>query len=349
MVARRCSRAVVLLALASACGQGAPPAGGSDGLPSALVGPFRLLRKGAKGKSAPQVLTTSGGKWFNPSALDLDGAQATLPLAMYVDTGDPRSIVRFELPFGPSVAGAGASRVSVLTASLPWEGKEVAHPFAMRVGDEVWLYYAASGCVGRAVSKDGLSFEKHPDPVLCGNKDAAPWENGALTGPAVYRARDGSYRLLYESGGQIGEATSPDGVVFVRTGAPLLSPAPSAEPFDDVAVGDPHPLLGQTPEGEPVTYVYYTGTSSTKHTGIGLAARFGDAGPLVRAVQPVLTRYEARSPSVIRNGPVTLLYAGGRTLEASDTSLGGVVGAIAPATTELPGGDAEPPEEAAAP
>jgi hypothetical protein len=206
------------------------------------------------------------------------------------------------------------------------------------------MYYEASGCVGRAVSGDGgQTFVKDPtSPVLCGSDD---WEGGALGAPAVFRGFDGKIHLLYGASGAIGEAISEDGVVFQRPrGAPLLTragapPLPEGaeldEVFDSAAVGEPDALTVRSGLERPITLIYYTGTNRLGRTAVGLAARLGDDGVVSRNPAPVLARYDARGPSVLRLAGFTLLYVAGRSSEVSPTWQSVILGAVAPADRSL--------------
>lgn len=339
LAARRSSLALAAVALLGAgCGTGASSAGGDRDLPTAMAGPFRLLRKGETGNTAPFVLDRSA-PWEAPSALDLDGDPATPAVALYVSWGATLSAIsRYEAPDGIT-AGKTVATV-VLAGDEDWEKPSgVGHPSVLRVGDEVWLYYAAGGCLGRAVSTDnGVTFTRSPSgPMLC----AGPaWEGGALTAPGVHVGFDGRFHLLYGAAGAIGEAVSDDGVTFARVGeGPVLSA--SGVDFDAAAVGEPCVVTTTSPLGRPITMLYYSGHTSsdpsTDRLATGLAGRFGDTGPFERSTAPVLTRNDAHGPSVLRRGDVTVLYAAGRSSEVPGATWKSViVGGVAPADRSLP-------------
>jgi hypothetical protein len=320
------------------CGTQAPTAGGDRDLPNAGLGPFRVLRKEESRRVAPFVLDASP-PWYAPSALDLDGDPATRPVALYVGGG--KRIDRIVLPDSVS---APPERTAALSPDLPWEGASVGDPSALREGPEVWLYYAANGCVGRAVSTDnGVTFLKDGDPVLCG-QGGPVWEKGALGAPSVIRGFDGRFHLFYGAAGAIGEAVSVDGQRFSRVGSgPVLEATPASGPvpavdggvdevFDDQAVGDPCALTTTTALGRQVTYLYYTGTSRLSRHGIGAAARLGDEGAFNRNSTPALARYDAQAPSVLRFTDFTLLYASSLSSEAATKVNQVILGAVAPAT-----------------
>lgn len=342
MIARRV--APLLLGLA-ACGTSAPPAGNDDSVnPNARLGPFRPLRKPAEGTSAPQIAPASR-KWEHPSVRAKSDDPADLALELLVDTGAPRVIVAFDLAGGPMKRASISDAKTVLSHAvdpLAWESDDVAHPFLLAAEGGDRLYYASGGCVGVAVRGGDGAFTKRPEPCLCAG--GATWEGGAVVAPAVLRV-GGAWTMFYESGGAIGEATSDDGLTFTRAGgAPVLTPrAPTGpladggvdDPFDDARVGDPHALLGASSEGRRVVHVYYTGENRLGATAIGLASRF-DGGALTRSTAPVFTRYDARGPSVVQKGALTLLVTGGRTNEAQATTAGGVLVGLAPATAAMP-------------
>ncbi len=58
-------------------------------------------------------------------------------------------------------------------------------------------------------------------------------------------------------------------------------------PFDDASVDDPFVVTRTTPAGRFVVQVLYTGHDKDGVTAIGLAARYGDEGPLDRQSLPV--------------------------------------------------------------
>lgn len=89
--------------------------------------------------------------------------------------------------------------------------------------------------ISHAVSPDGISWTKTPQPVLLPGP-AGSWDRGYVAAPHVIY-HNGLYRMWYRGaadlttldGAAIGYATSPDGVTWTRQGAgPVLSPAGGA-------------------------------------------------------------------------------------------------------------------------
>ncbi len=224
----------------------------------------------------------------------------------------------------------------VLSASLPWEGDNLTGPSALWVGSEVYLYYASAGGIGLARSSDGLSFEKEPSPVLA-RDPSVRWETTAPAAPSVAELPDGSFDMMYAAGLSIGEAVSQDGVHFTRVDAdpttaevdPVLTPlgygavaslseaglaeAGASLPFDMAQVADPCVLPTTSPAGRFVVRVLYTGYdgapgAATRSSAIGLAARFGTTGPLVRQPQPTF------SIDKMEAAPTLFVWSGGEML-----------------------------------
>lgn len=119
-----------------------------------------------------------------------------------------------------------------------WEIHEVGYPTLVHKDGWYHMWYtgrvlpteitAAGCCIGYAVSKDGIHWEKHPEPVL---RPKEAWENMAVMCPHVLWEEDlGCYRMWY-SGGRvtdpdaIGLAVSTDGIHWERcVSNPVFTP-----------------------------------------------------------------------------------------------------------------------------
>lgn len=307
------------------CGTGAAPAGGDRDLPNAQVGPFRVLREGETSRKAPFIFEV--GLWRDPDVVDLGSVPGTLA-RMYMTGGGGNNAFIASVELTNAIARPDTVPARVLAASEAWEQGALAAPSLLHEDGRFVMYYAAGGCIGRAVSTDGLAFTREPaTPVFC---DAA----GPISSPNVVRTADGSFRMLHDFGGAIVESRSVDGLAWVR-GEPILAPSGVAEAYDETAVGDAFALWLTSAKGRAIRYVYYTGTASTGLRSIGLAARFGDEGPLERAREPVLSRYEPRSPCALVFGDQTLLYASSRRAEVGNDAPA-ILAGLAPATLERP-------------
>ncbi|AUX43238.1 uncharacterized protein SOCE26_046820 [Sorangium cellulosum] len=371
---------LLLRALAAACAASqlvacaTLPSDGEEGsLPNAGAGPFREIAQAELGsaRAAPYVMDDDDHFTRDVSVVDLDGDPSTPAAAGFFaatlrpegapeDTppdplAPPSAIVRHDAADGRSFARAAAT---VLAPELDWEGGTVAAPSALRVGGEIWLYYAAAGGIGLARSADGVTFAREPAPVLAPLAPGrAGWERGATPGsPGVVHLPDGSFRMFYEVPGDggapaIGEARSDDGLAWERVGdGPALAPAPrpgaaagapdgDGEPFDSAAVLDPAPALAVSATGRPILRVYYTGRDGAGRSAIGLVARVGYDGPLQRAAAPVFGASSAlapRAPSVVVYPGFSLLFVTQAAGTRADQGYPAVAAGVAPADAALP-------------
>lgn len=94
-------------------------------------------------------------------------------------------------------------------------------------GSTYRLYFERGAAVHLATSPDGKTWTEDPgNPVFTAQ---LPWEMGSISEPNVVREIDGSYSMWYRGAftgsGQIGHATSPDGVTWDRADTPVLSPS----------------------------------------------------------------------------------------------------------------------------
>ncbi len=187
---------------------------------------------------------------------------------------------------------------------------------------------------------------KETAPILASDP-AVRWETTAPFAPSVAQLPDGSFDMMYAAGVSIGEAISTDGVHFTRVDAdpttpafdPVLAPLGSQSrgsveageggaelPFDMAQVSDPCVLPATSPAGRLVVRVLYTGYdgtpgAATRTSAIGLAARFGTTGPLIRQPEPAysISKQEA-APTLFAWSGGEMLYvhanAGGTLLSA---------------------------------
>ena len=340
---------------------------GGVNLPSSGDGPFRPLVDGELAPSSvvPYVFGDSTASYRQPSVVgvtdDPSGTEVWMYAVGHVAGADV--IVRTHADdarsfYADATDNADSSHprhtpAVVLSADQAWEGGAVADPEAVRSGGQVWLFYDGAGGIGLAQSSDGLTFTKVAAPVLPADASAS-WENGAPHSPGVAIFPDGTWHMLYGAGGSIGEATSPDGLAWTRVaGNPVLTPSPVVDPstlapgatppFDEYGVDDPILAPQMTIDGRLQIRVFYTGygdpaSASPRSSAIGLAGRFGDAGPLSHQTDPTYTaELHERAPAFFEWTGGSLLYVG-----EDDTSLGatstfpGIAAAYSPATGTLP-------------
>ncbi|MBX3185626.1 MAG: hypothetical protein KF819_01370 [Labilithrix sp.] len=350
------TRAFASLALlVAACSSTGAEGVGDRNLPTAAMGPFRKLAAEEVRGIAPFVFDDRVALYREPAAL-AEGDDTILYAVARAEGRDV--IVRTRASDGRSFFGTtgdfGKVPPVVLAPDAAWEGDALSGPFVVRASGELLLYYAAAGGIGLARSTDGLVFRKEPAPILT-RDPASAWETTEVRAPSVYVLPDGRVRLLYASGGSIGEAESADGVSFRRVDPvpstpaiePVLAPAPPAPPgsllpnekppFDTASVGDPCVVLRTTPVGRLHVRVLYTGADASGASAIGFAARYGDAGPLSRQPSPVYSvgAHEA-APAVVERSDGTFLYVHQDRRVDERLTYTAIAAAFSPATIKLP-------------
>lgn len=161
----------------------------------------------------------------------------------------------------------------VLTAGPDgsWDDDSVWSPVVVKEADTFKMWYrgydGSVGRIGLATSADGVDWIKHPSNPLLSPGEA--WEsNGIFPGSVI--SDTGTYKLWYtgydaDGVGQIGYATSPDGVVWTKYGGnPVFSVGPSGS-WDDEVIRGPSVIV----DG-PTYHMWYAGVD-------GMAARIGHA------------------------------------------------------------------------
>lgn len=120
-----------------------------------------------------------------------------------------------------------------LGGPLAWEAKDVFNPAAVAFEGQVHLLYRAedhigsflgTSRVGLATSQDGLSFTRHPEPVLYPDRDvmqALEWDGG-IEDPRIAQRDDGLFVLTYTAFdchmARLAVATSRDLRTWVKHG-----------------------------------------------------------------------------------------------------------------------------------
>lgn len=112
--------------------------------------------------------------------------------------------------------------------SQPWEGDVVEEPFVRAEGGSYKMWYDNWTSIGYATSPDGVTWTKHPTPVLEPNPNPLAWDSKMVRAPSVVKV-SGQYVMAYTGTGdpglrQIGLATSSDGITWTRHGDPVLGP-----------------------------------------------------------------------------------------------------------------------------
>jgi len=286
---------ILMLLATSGCGLGW--IGGEDdrtaGLPTSGAGPYqrlesddttpalepRFLNDNRANLSDPSMLAGGAGLrvWFTKSTTDPVTSEI-----QYTEAGSAREM--------PSV---GPMRV--LAASETWEEGVVSSPSVTGdpAGGLVMFYEgsASAPSIGRATSSDGLTWAKHPDPVLLG-----------ATAPSVVFVAGETWMFVTRPN-EVGIWRAVDrGSGFQLDLAPVILPRPDeAKAFDLLTVSEPFALAVPTLEQDVTrVHLWFTGTTDDPtSSAIGYAATFdGLAWLRFGGLEPMLSA-DASAPTVI--------------------------------------------------
>ncbi len=352
-----------------ACATLASEGEGDRDLPTAGIGPFRKLVQSEVFGVAPFVLQDNQLAYREPSAIATDGNAGVILFVgadeAMKDGGKTPVIARTRANDGRSFYGGAGdfthTPTIVLRPTEPWEKGSVGSPSALAVGDTTYLYYACEGGIGLARSKDGFAFTKEPLPVFARDASAPPWETTQPKAPSVAHFPDGTFHLIYESGGVLGEAVSQDGLSFRRLDPdpstpdvePIMGPSLDVDPaslpkgvlppFDTLRVGHPCIVPRVTVAGRLHVRVLYSGyrrsgaDGSNVTSAVGFAARYGEYGFLIRNSTPVFSadRHE-EAPALAEWERASMLYVHEDYSTTTTPSPIGIAAAFSPPSLTLP-------------
>jgi hypothetical protein len=284
-----------LLFLLSGCGLGW--IGGADdrtaGLPTSGAGPYeRLSRDDLTPASEPRFHDENRASVEDPSMLvGGPGLRVWFTRA----TLDP---VTSEIQYieAPSLRDLPTREVTVLEASEAWEEGIVGSPSVIADGAGGFIMFYEGGIampsIGRAVSRDGLTWQKDGDPLIVGaSSPAAVVAYGETWLFATRVAEVGIWRAVDGGSG------------FTFDAAPVVVPRPEdPDAFDRLTVSDPFALATPTLEaGLTRIHLWFAGTTDMPNdaTAVGYVAsfdgvewlRFGGTNPMLAA--------DATGPTVV--------------------------------------------------
>jgi predicted GH43/DUF377 family glycosyl hydrolase len=113
-----------------------------------------------------------------------------------------------------------------------WDETQVDSPSVLKTDDGYMMWYTGRDRkgtlqIGLAMSDDGITWTKHPDPVLTAD---LPWEaeRASVHQPRVVETPDG-FVMVYRMPGRgskmrLGVATSADGIAWTKRDAPVFGP-----------------------------------------------------------------------------------------------------------------------------
>jgi hypothetical protein len=149
-----------------------------------------------------------------------------------VRTGMPWEIWRATAPSPQGPWTISDEPVLSTGAAGAFDDRGVTWPSVVRVGDRWAMYYAGitgpgtgrgTGAIGVAFSSDGISWTKHPEPVLVATE---PWELKSVDRPRVVQAGGGL--VMVYAGLELtnrGLATSTDGLAWTKVPGPAIDRA----------------------------------------------------------------------------------------------------------------------------
>ena len=226
-----------------------------------------------------------------------------------------KTINRIHINYSKSDDGLNwqSSVQEVLKPDYPWESfgnKGISFPRVIINNNTYYIWYGAYGeyngkvnwRIGHATSTDGINWTKYPEPVLEADQN---WENTAgrfgLGNPNVI-VENGIYHMWYHADRDIGHATSPDGIHWMKDpDNPVLSPSYNPNTFDYQRVGDPFVI-----KKDDIYYMFYTGLDNNGRWQIGLATSESIPTPIISPTPISATPSIAPSPSLTPNPTLTI-------------------------------------------
>ena len=169
MRARAIAALLLLVTSGAACGIGwVDGASGSDGLPTAGIGPYRRLEADPSTPAIePWLIVDPDADLSSPSVLARAGGGLRVWFTR-TEPGAPSQIWYAEVP--SVTATPDLVPTPTLLAELPWEGGQVAAPSVVADGDRLIMLYQAGTdqpVIGRAISDDdGATWQRDPTGVL---------------------------------------------------------------------------------------------------------------------------------------------------------------------------------------
>lgn len=269
--------APLLMACALGCAVQSGPEGGGNNLPSAGILPFTP----AEGEP---LLSEKGHSFRRPWVLPREDGGFRMWLSdQDAGLGGDDSLLIADSPDGITWDFEGAARL--LPEKGGWEAGSIRSPCVrFDAGEYILWYTGGEGAgIGVAVSKDGLSWTRHPgNPVL---EPAPGWESEpkASIDFASVTSDGATYRMYYLAGdgSGVGIAESADGLTWERTVTdPVLTPA--GDPGDGTVPWDRDVLTSVTvsrqltPVGRAQVRMWY-GAGRRKQSG-DLEGAIGFAG-----------------------------------------------------------------------
>lgn len=209
-------------------------------------------------------------------------------------------------PDGNSWTPLGA----VLTPS-GYEGVHLYNCTVLQQGSIFKMWYTTYYEIGYATSTDGITWAKHPSPVLAQGSGA--WDNFITrVGSVLFDAGSSTYRMWYTGGTgwfnplKVGYATSSDGITWSRHPTPVLEYGETVEWINNQA---------SVIANGGLLAMYLSSSArdirlATSSDGINWS--IDDCGPVLAPSNTGWDNYRVQSASPLRlaNGRLNIWYAG---------------------------------------
>ncbi len=225
--------------------------------------------------------------------------------------------IHINLTDSPNGIGWTQSTLNVLVPEYLWEKKQnkgISFPDVQKIGNEYKIWYGAFGeynskttwRIGYATSVDGVTWVKHPEPVL---EPSELWEgNGGIGNPSVLY-ENGVYHMWYHGDRDIGHATSSSGIKWIKDkDNPVLKHTANPDDFDYARVMDPFLV-----KKDGIYNMYYTGENKDGRGQIGLATESAIVAP-TNTPTPTLTP----TPTVSLFSPIIIIPGLGASWNPKD-------------------------------
>ena len=184
----------------------------------------------------------------------------------------------------------------LLSKDVPYAKVAALASDGLVLDDGTWVLYfytwnsydqsLAPGAIGRATAPAPTGpWTPDPAPILNPGSEGT-WDELRLSAPRIVSLDDGSYRMYYTGynkkgigSGQIGMATSPDGITWTKYDDPATTDAAFAE--SDPIMKPParfdfnQPMVEQTPDG---WVMIFRQVDLTKRPGMSLTYALSDDG-----------------------------------------------------------------------
>ena len=228
--------------------------------------------------------------------------------------------------------GFSWTKVGKVISPEGWEGDYIAaNGSALRVGSEFYYWYQAGRVpkIGVAQSRDGNTWNKHPEPVVRTGPRGS-WDERGVADP--YVVRYGGYYYMFYLGQdrarrqRLGVARSRDGIEWTKLRANPVLDLGEYGSFDENGLGEPAVWYSNGSY-----WMLYTGRDRNENRRMGLARSSNGVrwekmpDPIIAGNQPWNTRVVCDATVEVQADVIRVWYGGGN-IARPDERLNGQIG-----------------------